>query len=71
MWKLEGKVSEDGESVAIDFSPKTNGRVGLLVGKYDTIGGAGISFPDGNKWIKVEGGTPKRRPVSVTLNSGD
>lgn len=69
MSKLEGKVSEDGDSIAIDFSPKTEGRVGLLVGKYDDFGTPGILFPDGNKWLKIEKGTPERRPPSVTLNS--
>merc|ERR1719258_721470 len=39
VWKLEGKVSEDGESITIDFSPKTEGRVGVLVGKYDDFNG--------------------------------
>lgn len=71
VWKLEGKVSEDGESLSIDFAPKTEGRVGLLVGKYDTFDGPGILFPDGNKWTKVAGGTPARRPPNLTLNSGD
>ena len=71
VWSLEGKVSEDGESISIDFSPKTNGRVGLLVGKYDTVGGAGIAFPDGNKWLKVDAGTPSRRPPAVQLSTGD
>lgn len=68
VWKLEGTVSEDGESISIDFSPKTNGRVGLLVGKYED---EGIVFPDGNKWTKVANGTPKRRPPAVTLNTGE
>lgn len=72
VWKLEGKVSEDGESISIDFSPKTNGKVGLLVGKFDEFGGVpGIVFPDGNKWTKVASGTPERRPPAVTLNTGD
>jgi hypothetical protein len=49
VWKLEGKVSEDGESISIDFSPKTKGEVGMLIGKWDTFGSPGITFPDGNK----------------------
>ena len=66
----QGKVSEDGESLIVDFSPKTDGRVGLLVGKYDDFNGVpGITFPDGNKWVKVASGTPERRPPSTTLNS--
>ena len=69
VWKLEGKVSEDGESITIDFSPKTEGRVGVLVGKYDDFNGGGILFPDGNKWTKVAAGTPSRRPPAVTLST--
>jgi hypothetical protein len=71
VWKLEGKVSEAGDTITVDFSPKTEGRVGLLVGKYDEFNGEGIVWPDGNKWTKVPGGTPSRRPPAVTLNSGD
>jgi len=82
VWKLEGKVSEqaqlDGKesdevpTILIDFAPKTEGRVGALLGKYDTFGGApGIVFPDGNKWTKVANGTPSRRPPLTQLNSGD
>ena len=71
VWKLEGKVSEDGSAITIDFAPKTEGRVGVLVGKYDDFNGPGILFPDGNKWTKVAAGTPERRPPAVTLNTGD
>jgi len=67
VWKLEGKVSEDGETVLIDFEPK--GGPGKLLGKWDTFGSPGIAFPDGNKWVKVASGTPERRPPSLTLNS--
>ena len=43
-------------------------HAGLLVGKYDDIDGKpGILFPDGNKWMKVSGGTPGRRPPNETL----
>lgn len=59
LWKLEGTVAADGKTISIDFSPKTNGRVGLLEGKYED---GGIVFPDGNKWTKVVKGTPERRP---------
>jgi hypothetical protein len=69
VWNLEGKVSEDGETIVIDFSPK--GGPNRVVGTYDDLGSApGIVFPDGNKWTKVAGGTPKRRPINPTLNSG-
>uniref|UniRef100_A0A7S4F5N4 Uncharacterized protein n=1 Tax=Chrysotila carterae TaxID=13221 RepID=A0A7S4F5N4_CHRCT len=67
VWKLQGKVSEDGESIFIDFSPK--GGPKNLIGKWDTFGSPGIVFPDGNKWTKVEGGTPERRPATPTLTS--
>lgn len=67
VWKLEGKVSEDGESVLIDFSPK--GGPKNLLGKYETFGAPGIVFPDGNKWTKVANGTPERRPKNPTLTS--
>merc|ERR1719238_1220166 len=66
VWKTDGKVSEDGQTISIDFTAKTEGKVGLLVGKYDDFNGAGIVFPDGNKWTKVAGGTPSRRPPAVT-----
>ena len=51
VWKLEGKVSEDGESISIDFSPKTKGEVGMLIGKWDTFGSPGITFrpPDARR----------------------
>lgn len=68
VWSIEGKVAEDDSSISIDFSSKTQGRVGLLVGKYDDFNGAGIVFPDGNKWTKVAAGTPERRPPAVTLS---
>jgi hypothetical protein len=72
VWKLEGTVSEDGTTLTVDFSPKTEGRVGVLVAKYDDFDPPGIQFPDGNKWVKIEGGTPERRPEGgkmKTLNS--
>jgi len=66
VWKLTGKVNEAGDKITIDFSPKEGPKD--LVGTWD---GDGIFFPDGNKWTKVPGGTPSRRPKAVTLNSGD
>ena len=69
VWSIEGKVAEDGQSIAIDFSAKTNGKVGLLIGEYDDFNGPGIKFPDGNKWTKVAAGTPERRPPAVTLSN--
>jgi hypothetical protein len=69
VWSLTGKVSESGDEIYIDFSPK-GGPAGVT-GKLDTFGGAeGILFPDGNKWTKVASGTPERRPKLATLNSG-
>lgn len=64
VWKLVGSVSEDGETIFIDFSPK--GGPKDLLGVWD---GDGIKFPDGNKWTKVPNGTPGRRPKPVTLTS--
>lgn len=72
VWSLEGKVSvADGvDTITIDFAPKTEGRVGILTGKFDDFNGQpGILFPDGNKWIKVASGTPARRPPNDTLKS--
>jgi len=72
VWKLEGVVTEDGETLSVDFAPKTEGRVGMLKATYDELGGVpGIAWSDGNKWTKVAGGTPDRRPPAVTLNSGE
>jgi len=73
VWSLDGKLSknEDGdELIFIDFSPK--GGPKNLQGKWDSFGGIpGIVFPDGNKWTKVAGGTPERRPPNQTLNSDE
>ena len=52
VWNLEGKVSvvDDVDTITIDFAPKTDGKVGLLAGKFDDFNGQpGILFPDGNK----------------------
>ena len=38
--------------------------------RFDEFNGqAGILFPDGNKWLKVAGGTPERRPPNETLKA--
>ena len=69
LWSLEGKLPT-AETMSIDFSSK-GGPKGVL-GKWDTTGGkGGILFPDGNKWLKVAGGTPDRRPLLPTLVSQD
>lgn len=68
VWSIQGKVAESGDEIFIDFSSK--GGPKNLVGKLDTFGGVeGIVFPDGNKWTKVAGGTPSRRPPAVTLKN--
>ena len=56
VWTLEGKLMSD-STIVVDFSPK--GGPKSLEGKWDKNG---IVFPDGNKWAKVNGGTPKRFP---------
>jgi len=69
VWSLTGKVSEAGDEISIDFSPK--GGPARVTGVYDNLGGIeGIVFPDGNKWTKAANGTPDRRPIAKTLNSG-
>jgi len=38
--------------------------------RFDEFNGQpGILFPDGNKWTKVNGGTPDRRPPNETLKA--
>tara|TARA_B100000768_G_C11116099_1_gene305421 strand:+ start:269 stop:484 length:216 start_codon:yes stop_codon:yes gene_type:complete len=38
--------------------------------RFDEFNGQpGILFPDGNKWTKVNGGTPDRRPPNDTLKA--
>ena len=40
--------------------------------RFDDFNGQpGILFPDGNKWMKVNGGTPGRRPPNETLKGDD
>ena len=66
VWTLEGKLMSD-STIVVDFSPK--GGPKSLEGKWDKNG---IVFPDGNKWAKVNGGTPKRFPKDQsTLKSED
>ena len=45
MWSLEGQVSEDGESIVIDFSPK--GGPSNLLGAFDDFNGPGIRCATG------------------------
>jgi hypothetical protein len=64
LWKIQGKMKSNSEAM-IDFSPK--GGPSNLLGTWD---GSGIVFPDGNKWTKIAGGTPLRRPEDMsTLKS--
>jgi len=56
LWKIQGTMKSN--SVAsIDFSPK-----GGPAGMTGTWNMDGIVFSDGNKWTKIPGGTPTRRP---------
>jgi hypothetical protein len=65
IWTIEGKLKSK-EEASFDFSPK--GGPASLAGKWDTDG---ILFPDGNKWAKIAGGSPDRRPADMrTLTSG-
>lgn len=67
LWIIKGEVQSDDVTVEIDFTEKSGGKVGLVEafydknGKKDGTGKSGILFPDGNKWTKVEEGTPERR----------
>uniref|UniRef100_A0A7S2R731 Uncharacterized protein n=1 Tax=Eucampia antarctica TaxID=49252 RepID=A0A7S2R731_9STRA len=64
LWKVQGKLKSN-TVASIDFSSK--GGPANLVGTFDTDG---IVFPDGNKWTKIDFGTPKRRPIDMrTLKS--
>merc|ERR1719163_966562 len=69
VWKVTGKVAEDDSYIKVDFSPK--GGPADVFGRAETFGGEmSIVFPDGNRWTKVPGGTPGRRPAELkTLNS--
>merc|ERR1719163_2517891 len=69
VWKVAGKVAEDDSYIKVDFSPK--GGPADVFGRAETFGGEmSIVFPDGNRWTKVPGGTPGRRPAELkTLNS--
>ena len=71
VWKLEGVVAEDDSTIRINFTPK--GGPARLLGTADTFdGNMAIVFPDGNRWTKVPGGTPDRRPKELkTLNTAE
>lgn len=72
VWKLTSTVAEDDSTIRIDFSPKGGPR--NVLGKAETLEGfpLQIVFPDGNKWTKVAGGTPDRRPKELkTLSTAD
>lgn len=51
VWTLEGKIHC--HAILVDFSPK--GGPANLRGVYNATapGGAGIQWPDGNKWTKI------------------
>lgn len=64
LWSIEGKLLNK-DTAALDFSSK-----GGPAGVKGTWDGDGIVFPDGNKWTKVTGGTPRRLPKDMsTLKS--
>merc|ERR1740133_610678 len=55
----------DGLPAASKTCPK--GQKPGLTDVWSFNGKPGILFPDGNKWVKVNGGTPDRRPPNETL----
>mmetsp|Transcript_50437 Transcript_50437/g.99638 ORF Transcript_50437/g.99638 Transcript_50437/m.99638 type:complete len:192 (-) Transcript_50437:83-658(-) len=64
LWKVEGTVKSTTEAY-VDFSPK--GGPTKMLAKFED---GGIVFPDGNKWVKVAGGTKDRLPLDMfTLKS--
>ncbi len=64
LWKVEGTVRTTNEAF-VDFSPK--GGPTKMLAKFED---GGIVFPDGNKWVKVPGGTKDRLPEDMsTLKS--
>merc|ERR1719424_1733342 len=70
VWKLTSTVAEDDSIIRIDFSPKGGPR--NLLGKAENLdGNVAIVFPDGNRWTKVPGGTPDRRPQELKTLSTD
>lgn len=71
VWKLTSTVSEDDETIRIDFSPK--GGPARLLGTAENLdGNMAIVFPDGNRWTKVPAGTPDRRPKEIkTLSTAE
>lgn len=60
LWKVEGTVKTTTEAY-VDFSPK--GGPTKMLAKFED---GGIVFPDGNKWVKVAGGTKDRLPLDMT-----
>lgn len=64
LWKVEGTVRNTNEAY-VDFSSK--GGPAKMLAKFED---GGIVFPDGNKWVKVPGGTKDRLPEDMsTLKS--
>ena len=64
LWTVTGQLKTRTDAV-LDFSSK--GGPTNLAAQWD---GSGIVFPDGNKWTKVEYGTPDRYPTDMsTLKS--
>ena len=52
-WSLSGTIDVNDGSIFIDFSPK--GGPKNLLGLYvNDAGSEGVSFPDGNTWVKID-----------------
>ena len=51
-WRIEGKIAKDDRSIFIDFDQK-DGSGESFTGEWN---GAGIVFPDGNQWTKIDDG---------------
>mmetsp|Transcript_518 Transcript_518/g.1601 ORF Transcript_518/g.1601 Transcript_518/m.1601 type:complete len:192 (+) Transcript_518:97-672(+) len=52
-WSLSGTIDVNDGSIFIDFSPK--GGPKNLLGLYvNDDGSEGVSFPDGNTWVKID-----------------
>ena len=49
-WRIEGKIAKDDRSIFIDFDQK-DGSGESFTGEWN---GAGIVFPDGNQWTKID-----------------
>ena len=65
LWKVEGTVRTTNEAY-VDFSPK--GGPTKMLAKFED---GGIVFPDGNKWVKVPGGTKDRLPLDMSTLKSD